>query len=103
MGRTPLPVPVLVSPPQPINPIVIEQAKLDKATRPVTVTDPPVASEGPPPTSRVDPATLKQPLKINFIGAGAFAYLTKRHKLQVHAISIYDVNLAINSMRTKEE
>ena len=41
--------------------------------------------------------------KINFIGAAAFAHLTNWHKLQVHAVSVRDINLAINSLRTREE
>jgi len=43
------------------------------------------------------------PLNISFIGAGAFAYLTKRRKLKAHSLSIYEVNVAINKTRTKED
>ena len=48
----------------------------------------PVPGLSPPP-----PAI--NPLKINLIGAGAFAHLTKRHKLQTFAINFYEVNQQI--------
>jgi hypothetical protein len=86
LGKSPLPVPALITPTVPTSPVVIDQAN-------VTTT----------PLSRAGAAMPGTPLKINLIGAGAFAYLTNKHKLQAHAISVRDVNLAINSLRTKEE
>ena len=53
------------------------------------------------PISRAD--SEMNDVKVNFIAAGAFAYLAKQNKLQVHAISLRDVNLSINSLRTKKE
>jgi predicted aspartyl protease len=52
--------------------------------------------------SRAD-AAIPKPTKVSLIGAGAFAHLLKKHKLKAHALSIYEVNLAINQFRTKEE
>ena len=83
LGKSPLPVPALVTPPTPTSPVVIDQANVSMI-----------------PVSRAD-AEMND-VKVNFIGAGPFAYLAKRNKLQVHAISVRDVNLAINSLTTKE-
>ena len=55
------------------------------------------------PVSRAGTGIPPANTKINFIGAVAFAHLTNRHKLQVHAILVRDVNLAINSLRMREE
>jgi len=52
---------------------------------------------------RTPPQDAPSHLNISFIGAGALAYLTKRHKLKTHTVSIYEVNLAINRTRTKED
>ena len=66
----------------------------------------------PPPTegpiefntdnSRADSA-IPKPIKVSFIGAGTFAHVLKRHKLRSHALSIHEVNLAINQFHSKEE
>ena len=84
LGKSPLLVPALVTPPTPTSPVAIDQANVSTI-----------------PISRAD--VEMNDVKVNFIGAGAFAYLAKQNKLQVHTISVRDVNLAINSLRTKEE
>jgi len=48
-------------------------------------------------------AAIPKPIKVSFIGAGAFTHLLKKHKLKAHTLSICEVNLAINQFRTKEE
>jgi len=86
LGKLPLPVPALITPPATTSPVVIDQ--VDISTSPLYLVGAPIPQDN---------------IKVNFIGTGAFAYLTKRKKLQVHAISVRDVTLAINSLGTKEE
>jgi len=67
------------------------------------VADQEESTSPPQGNSRADAEMPRSGTKINLIRAGAFAYLTKRHKLQVHVISVRDIDLALNSSRTKEE
>ena len=81
LGKSPLPVPALMAPPASTSPVLIDQVS---------------------PSSTLV-CRIGAGMKINLIAARAFAHLTNWHKLQVRAILVRHVNLAINSLGTKKE